>query len=150
MTEGFPKDLIPLDVAFHLRHSLRPRTATATVATPFVIPCVYHPSRTDLDHHSYTHVHLALYSLDHTARGGPDHLLNSLGIDLHDLRGHAAVDGHRLAKMTDVHRESQLAWRLALFPVSQKGREYFEDSLFSYEGLHIESTPRCPYSSLLL
>lgn len=113
----------PCDVAFHLRHSLHPQTAiaTATVAAPFAIPCVYRPLRTDFDHHSYAPVHLALHSSGHTARGNP------LGPDLHNFRGHAAVDVRHLA--TDVRHGRQLGLRLALFPVSQKMNQRFEDNL---------------------
>lgn len=127
--EGMPRSgVIPLDVAFHLRHSLCPLTVTATVATPFAIPYLHHHLRTDFVHHSYTRVHLALYSLDHTACGRLDRHLN-LGLDLHNFRGHAVAGGRYLARITDAHREYQLARHLALSPVLQKVRECFWDSL---------------------
>lgn len=117
----------PLDVAFRLRHFLHPLTATATVAALFAIPCVYHPLRTDFDRHSYA-FHLALYSLDHTARVGPDHPLGLFGLDPHNFRVDAAAGGRHLSR-TDVRRECQLARRLTPFQVSQYVSQRFEDSL---------------------
>ena len=119
----------PLDVAFHLRHFLHPWTATATVAAPFVAPCVYHPFQTDADH---AHVHFALHSLDHTARGGPDHL----GLGLHNFRGHAAAGGLHLARI-DVRPERQRERRLAPSHVSQDVDQRFGDSL----GMFLVSQP---------
>lgn len=89
-----------------------------------MIPCVYHPFRTDVDH---AHVHLALNSLDHTARGGPDHL----GLDLHNFRGQAAAGGRHLARI-DVRPEYQLERRLVQSHVSQDVGQRFEDSLVMF------------------
>jgi hypothetical protein len=119
----------PLDVAFHLRYSLFPLTAIATVAAPSKFPSVPHPLGTGFDPHSHDCLYLALRFLDDIGRGHPDHPLISLGPGPCNFRGLDAAGGHRHLSRTDVHCEYQLARRWALFPVSQKAHRHFEDSL---------------------
>jgi hypothetical protein len=119
----------PLDVAFHLRHFFPPLTAIASVAAPLMSSCISHPLRTGFHPHSHAHVHLALRFLSDTGHGRPDHPLVSLRPYLYNFRGPDAADGHHHLSRTDVHREYQLAWRSAQFPVSQKAHQRFEDNL---------------------
>ena len=119
----------PLDVAFHLRCSLLPLTAIVTVAAPSMFPSVSHPLGTDFDPHVRARLSLALHFLGGIGRGRPDHPLISLGPGLCNFRGLDAAGGRHHLSRTDVHCEYQLAWRLALFPVSQKAHQHFGDSL---------------------
>ena len=119
----------PFDVAFHLCYSVPPLTAIVTVAAPSMFPSVSHPSGTGFDHHSHVRLYLALRFLDGIGRGRPDHPLISLGPDLCNFRGLDARGGHHHLSRTDVHCEYQLVQRLALFPVSQKAYQHFEDNL---------------------
>jgi hypothetical protein len=119
----------PLDVAFHLRYSVPPLTATATAAAPSMFPSVPHRSGAGFDPHSHVRLYFALRFLDGIGRGRPDHPLISLGPDLCNFRGLDAAGGHHHLSRTDVHFEYQLVQRLALFPVSQKAHQHFEDNL---------------------